>query len=46
MISAVTILSGRWKEVCVVTRSFIAEDRPYPYVTQEELEAHTGGLIP
>lgn len=29
----------------LVTRSFIAEDRPYPYVTQEELETCTGGLI-
>ncbi len=29
----------------LVTRSFIAEDRPYPYVTLEELAPHTGGLI-
>ena len=29
----------------LVTRSFIAEDRPYPYVTQDELEQRTGGLI-
>ena len=29
----------------LVTRSFIAEERPYPYVTHEELEQYTGGLI-
>src|ERR1700742_4713745 len=28
----------------LVTRSFIALDRPYPYVTYEELAPHTGGL--
>lgn len=29
----------------LVTRSFVAEDRPYPCVTQDELEQYTGGLI-
>lgn len=29
----------------LVTQSFIATDRPYPYVTLAELAAHTGGLI-
>ncbi|HEU0118465.1 MAG TPA: DNA polymerase III subunit alpha, partial [Alphaproteobacteria bacterium] len=29
----------------IVTRSFVALDRPYPYVTWEELAPHTGGLI-
>jgi len=29
----------------LVTASFIAEDRPYPYVTQDELAQYSGGLI-
>jgi DNA polymerase-3 subunit alpha len=29
----------------LVTMSFIAEDRPFPYVTLEELSPHIGGLI-
>ena len=29
----------------LVTRSFVAEDRAFPYVTLEELEQNTGGLI-
>lgn len=29
----------------LVTQSFIATDRSYPYVTLEELSHHTGGLI-
>ena len=29
----------------LVTRSFVADDRPYPYVTLDELASHTGGLI-
>lgn len=29
----------------LVTQSFVATDRPYPYVTLEELANHSGGLI-
>ncbi|MDX2027786.1 MAG: DNA polymerase III subunit alpha [Alphaproteobacteria bacterium] len=29
----------------LVTQSFVAENRPYPFVTLEELAQHTGGLI-
>ncbi len=29
----------------LVTQSYVAEERPHPYVTQEELFRHAGGLI-
>src|SRR5262249_13104756 len=29
----------------IVTTSYLATDRPFPYVTVEELAQHTGGLI-